>query len=265
MRSAACCKALQRSCVRLSIQFVSAWLLIFFNSPSVSHRAPKTSCLSQYPPHNIRIGNTPLILNSAAHNRRPTNPRSSPPRAINMRSSILSSDGPLATNPPSHHAPRPPRAHPNHHHPPLGTNNARLPVPLLARTGRFTPRKGETTRPAGKVRTLHISPLYQPQRHFPPLSTTVRTSTLTRKKHRIHTLTPAHQPPTEFLAALKSFKAQQLVAKNALLDREALATETLQLYEEQKGIRDAATRARYLRAEMERVKEEASRLEKGGE
>ena len=81
---------------------------------------------------------------------------------------------------------------------------------------------------------------------------------------RIHTL--SHPPPPPFLAALKAFKAAQASTESALRDREGLATRTLELYERagEKGMRDVARRARFLRAEIERTVGEVRGLEEGG-
>ncbi|KAF2272848.1 uncharacterized protein EI97DRAFT_405510, partial [Westerdykella ornata] len=80
---------------------------------------------------------------------------------------------------------------------------------------------------------------------------------------RIHTLT--HPPPPEFVAALKNYRAVQRQERNALKDREALARQTLELYDKagEKGMRDAARRAKVLQAEIQRTKAEIERLERG--
>ncbi|KAF2470626.1 uncharacterized protein BDR25DRAFT_286727 [Lindgomyces ingoldianus] len=80
----------------------------------------------------------------------------------------------------------------------------------------------------------------------------------------IHTLT--HPAPPEFLTALRNFKNHQKVSEKELQDREGLAKKALELYEKagEKGMRDAARRAEYLRAEIERTKAEIEKLERGG-
>ncbi|KAF2005099.1 hypothetical protein P154DRAFT_551557 [Amniculicola lignicola CBS 123094] len=80
---------------------------------------------------------------------------------------------------------------------------------------------------------------------------------------RLHTLT--HPPPSEFLAALKNYKASQGSTEAALKDREALARTALDLYEKagEKAIQDIAKRAEYLRKEIERMNEEVEKLERG--
>lgn len=67
------------------------------------------------------------------------------------------------------------------------------------------------------------------------------------------------------MTALKNFKAAQRQERNALKDREALAKQTLELYEKagEKGMRDVARRAKALQAEIRRTREEIERLERG--
>ncbi|KAF2730488.1 hypothetical protein EJ04DRAFT_45307 [Polyplosphaeria fusca] len=79
---------------------------------------------------------------------------------------------------------------------------------------------------------------------------------------RIHTQT--HPPPTEFLNALKHYKASQGSTEAALRDREALANKTLELYEKagEKAMRDIANRAQYLRSEISRTQTEIGKLDR---
>ena len=74
-----------------------------------------------------------------------------------------------------------------------------------------------------------------------------------------------HPPPAEFVAALKEFRKSQGSGERALRDREALARQSLRLYEQagEKGIRELAKRKAYLDAEMARMEREIIDLERG--
>ena len=88
-------------------------------------------------------------------------------------------------------------------------------------------------------------------------------STLLGLQAQIHTL--AHPPPVEFLAALKSYRAQQGGVEKALRDREALARRELDLYGQagERGMRDLAGRKGVLEREIEKVEGEIGRIEGG--
>ena len=68
----------------------------------------------------------------------------------------------------------------------------------------------------------------------------------------------------EFIGALKEFKKSQGSGERALRDREALARQSLRLYEQagDKGIRELAKRKAYLDAEMDRMGKEIASLER---
>lgn len=73
-----------------------------------------------------------------------------------------------------------------------------------------------------------------------------------------------HPPPAEFIGALKEFRKSQGSGERALRDREALARQSLRLYEQagDKGIRELAKRKAYLDAEMDRMGKEIASLER---
>ncbi|KAF9698649.1 hypothetical protein EKO04_003653 [Ascochyta lentis] len=75
-----------------------------------------------------------------------------------------------------------------------------------------------------------------------------------------------HPPPAEFVAALKEFRKSQGSGERALRDREALARQSLKLYEQagEKGIRELAKRKMYLDGETGRIEKEIASLERGG-
>lgn len=74
-----------------------------------------------------------------------------------------------------------------------------------------------------------------------------------------------HPPPAEFVSALKEFRKSQGSGERALRDREALARQSLKLYDQagEKGIRELAKRKAYLDAETERMEREIKSLEHG--
>lgn len=74
-----------------------------------------------------------------------------------------------------------------------------------------------------------------------------------------------HPPPAEFVAALKEFRRSQGSGERALRDREALAKQSLRLYEQagEKGVRELAKRKAYLDAETARMEREIIDLERG--
>lgn len=75
-----------------------------------------------------------------------------------------------------------------------------------------------------------------------------------------------HPPPAEFVAALKEFRKSQGTGERALRDREALAKQSLRLYEQagEKGVRELAKRKGYLEGETRRIEREIASLERGG-
>ncbi|KAJ4365437.1 hypothetical protein N0V95_000488 [Ascochyta clinopodiicola] len=75
-----------------------------------------------------------------------------------------------------------------------------------------------------------------------------------------------HPPPAEYVAALKEFRKSQGAGERALRDREALARQSLKLYEMagEKGVRELAKRKGYLEGEIGRVEGEIGALERGG-
>ncbi|KAF2036182.1 hypothetical protein EK21DRAFT_96153 [Setomelanomma holmii] len=81
---------------------------------------------------------------------------------------------------------------------------------------------------------------------------------------KIHTI--SHPPPPEFVAALKEFKKQQGSGERGLRNREALARQGLELYVKagEKGMWDLAKRKGVLEREIERMKEEITKLERDG-
>jgi hypothetical protein len=74
-----------------------------------------------------------------------------------------------------------------------------------------------------------------------------------------------HPPPAEFVAALKEFRKSQGAGERGLRDREALARQSLALYESagEKGIRELAKRKVYLATETRRMEREIGKLERG--
>ncbi|KAH6618922.1 hypothetical protein C7974DRAFT_401142 [Boeremia exigua] len=74
-----------------------------------------------------------------------------------------------------------------------------------------------------------------------------------------------HPPPAEFVSALKEFRKSQGSGERALRDREALARQSLKLYEQagEKGVRELAKRKAYLDAETGRMEDEIEALERG--
>lgn len=88
-------------------------------------------------------------------------------------------------------------------------------------------------------------------------------ATLLGLQARIHTY--LHPPPAEFVAALKNFRQVQGSTERDLKAREVLAKKSLELYEKagEKGMKDAARRAEYLRKEISRTEEEIQGLERG--
>ncbi|KZM18844.1 uncharacterized protein EKO05_0006464 [Ascochyta rabiei] len=75
-----------------------------------------------------------------------------------------------------------------------------------------------------------------------------------------------HPPPAEFVAALKEFRKSQGTGERALRDREALARQSLKLYDQagERGIRELAKRKMYLDSETGRIEKEIVSLERGG-
>lgn len=78
--------------------------------------------------------------------------------------------------------------------------------------------------------------------------------------------TYGHPPPAEFIQALKEFRRSQGTGERALRDREALAKQSLRLYEQagEKGIRELAKRKMYLDGETRRIEREIISLERQG-
>ena len=73
-----------------------------------------------------------------------------------------------------------------------------------------------------------------------------------------------HPPPAEFVSALKEFRKSQGSGERALRDREALAKQSLRLYDQagEKGVRELAKRRAYLDAETRRIEKEIESLER---
>lgn len=73
-----------------------------------------------------------------------------------------------------------------------------------------------------------------------------------------------HPPPAEFVSALKEFRKSQGTGERALRDREALARQSLKLYDQagDKGIRELAKRKTYLDTETRRIEKEIVGLER---
>ncbi|KAH7117031.1 hypothetical protein B0J11DRAFT_107424 [Dendryphion nanum] len=80
---------------------------------------------------------------------------------------------------------------------------------------------------------------------------------------RVHGLT--HPPPQELVVALGNFSAEQDVREEELRGRGDAAERTLGLYERagEKGMRDVARRKEVLRGEIERIRVEIEKLERG--
>lgn len=74
-----------------------------------------------------------------------------------------------------------------------------------------------------------------------------------------------HPPPAEFVGALKEFRKSQGSGERVLRDREALARQSLRLYEQagEKGVRELAKRKIFLDAEVGRMEGEIRDLERG--
>ncbi|KAF1924646.1 uncharacterized protein M421DRAFT_8518 [Didymella exigua CBS 183.55] len=89
-------------------------------------------------------------------------------------------------------------------------------------------------------------------------------ATLLGLQAKCHTF--GHPPPAEFVHALKEFRKSQGAGERALRDREALAKQSLRLYEQagEKGIRELAKRKGYLEGETRRMEKEIDSLERGG-
>ncbi|KAF2624168.1 hypothetical protein BU25DRAFT_413735 [Macroventuria anomochaeta] len=88
-------------------------------------------------------------------------------------------------------------------------------------------------------------------------------ATLLGLEAKCHTF--GHPPPAEFVLALKEFRKSQSTGERSLRDREALARQSLRLYEQagEKGIRELAKRKGYLENEMGRIEREIESLERG--
>jgi hypothetical protein len=76
--------------------------------------------------------------------------------------------------------------------------------------------------------------------------------------------TYGHPPPAEFVHALKEFRKSQGTGERALRDREALAKQSLRLYDQagEKGIKELAKRKMYLDNETRRMEKEIISLER---